>query len=314
LDVLGNTPLIMLDGHNQDHPSYTDPEYTERRHSIGRNGKGYQMGTPIPGLEYTQSENDLWGLIWDNLHPKLMAQGCKEYKENFQKLVDEGLFNREQIPQLEDLNQFLNKKSNWRIKPVNGILSQREFLNCLAFRTFCSTQFIRHPSRPDYTPEPDILHEFMGHIPMFADKKVCDISQLIGQLSLGATDEQIVQLGAIYWFTIEFGMCFEDGKRKFFGAGIAGSIKELANLESCPELRELDILNYPVPTDLCFQDIQPYFYCAKSFSHVLDQLETFSQEFDRPFGLTYNVKENSYELDREINMGEMPNQPTGICF
>lgn len=51
------------------------------------------------------------------------------------------------------------------------------------------------------------MHEIVGHIPMFCDPVVCDISQQIGLLSLGATDSQISQLGHLYWFTIEFGAC-----------------------------------------------------------------------------------------------------------
>lgn len=132
---------------------------------------------------------------------------------------------------------------------MNGILSQREFLNCLAFRTFCCTQYIRHHTKPEYTPEPDILHEFMGHVPMFADPKVCDISQLIGQLSLGATDQQIAILGSIYWFTIEFGVCIEEGKNKFYGAGIASSYGEIGHMVKSTDLRKLDLIGCPPPVN-----------------------------------------------------------------
>lgn len=189
LDKLGKVLQSPGDGLNQDHPGFIDKIYKERRNLIADNGDNYKMGEAIKGFEYDQNETNLWGFIWDKLYPNLMEHGCKEYKDNLKKLVDGGYFKRDEIPQLEDLNQYLKKTTNWRIKPVNGILSQREFLNCLAFRTFCCTQYIRHHSKPEYTPEPDILHEFMGHVPMFADPKVCDISQLIGQLSLGASDQ-----------------------------------------------------------------------------------------------------------------------------
>ena len=62
---------------------------------------------------------------------------------------------------------------------------------------------------------------------MFADKDVADISQEIGLLSCGAQAESVRRLGAIYWYTIEYGSHLENGKPKAYGAGIASSIGEL---------------------------------------------------------------------------------------
>lgn len=314
LDLMGNVLQSPDDGLNQDHPGFTDKEYLQRRNLIAENAKGYKMKTPIPNFDYNENETGLWTKIWDALHPKLLEHGCKEYITCFNKLVEAGLFKRDTIPQLEDLNQFLQRESNWRIKPVNGILSQREFLNCLAFRTFCCTQYIRHHSNPEYTPEPDILHEFMGHVPMFADKQVCDISQLIGALSLGASDAQVALLGAIYWFTIEFGTCLEDGENKFYGAGVASSYGEIDNMVSCEDIRELDLINNPPPVKFIVQDVQPFYYQAKSFQDVIIQLEDLSDSLYRPFHTTYDFRTNSYSLDRAVIMKDQPQEIEGLAF
>lgn len=67
---------------------------------------------------------------------------------------------------------------------------------------------------------------------MFADPDVAELSHQIGLMSLGASDKQIAQLGALYWYTLEFGACKEGSKKLGYGAGIASSIGEIEHLMS----------------------------------------------------------------------------------
>jgi len=84
---------------------------------------------------------------------------------------------RDRVPQLQDFNQYLMETTEFQIKPTAGLLTSRDFLNALAFRVFNSTQYIRHPASPFFTPEPDIVHELRGHAPMFANAEFAEISQ-----------------------------------------------------------------------------------------------------------------------------------------
>jgi len=201
LNLIGKVLLAVNETEGSDSMQFKDPEYRKRRDEIARLSYLHLFGQPIPQIDYTKEETEVWTYCYKKLRKLHKKSMSRRFEEQIVKLEKEFDFSK-RIPQLGELDSYLTAETQFRIRPTHGILSQREFLNAFAHRVFCCTQYIRHPSNPEYTPEPDIVHEIIGHIPLFADKEVADLSHEIGLLSLGASDKEVAQLGALYWYTL----------------------------------------------------------------------------------------------------------------
>jgi len=304
MDQMGKETLWEGDGIQMtDHPGFNDKEYKNRRDFISKVAHDYHIyDKEIPRIKYTDTETAVWKHCYDRLKKYYEHGAWKEHNESLEKFEKYWGYAPNNIPQLEDISSYLRNKTGWRLRPVAGLLSQREFLNGLAFKVFHSTQYIRHHSKPDYTPEPDIIHELMGHAPMFADTDFSEFSQMIGLASLGCPEKYLPRLATIYWFTVEFGMCLEDGKRKAYGAGILSSFGEFEwALSDKPKFLPLDWEEIAENhRDFPISSVQPYYFLAESFGDAKKKISEYADKIPRPFNWFYNSTTESIEVDRKI--------------
>ncbi|KAF7729852.1 hypothetical protein EC973_003586 [Apophysomyces ossiformis] len=296
LDTFAEKVLEMGEELSSDHPGAKDPVYRARRAEITRIAKTFRTGMIVPEIEYTAEENETWGKVFRQLTSMYPTHACREHQYVFPLLVQNCGYSDKQIPQLEHISRFLKDCTGFTVRPVMGLLSSRDFLNAFAFRVFYSTQYIRHSSKPFYTPEPDVCHELLGHVPLFADPDFADFSQEIGLASLGASDEDIEKLATIFWFTVEFGLCRQDGEIRAFGAGLLSSFGELEYcLSDKPELRPFEpaktaIQKYPIT------EFQPVYFVAESFKDAQEKVREFAANMNRPFSVRYNALTQSIEV------------------
>ena len=129
-------------------PGFHDRDYKLRRASLAAIARTHVPGTPPPFVAYSSDETAVWSEVFAAASRLYPLAACPEFLRALPALG----FTDSAIPQLRDVSETLERKTGWQVRPVAGLMHPRDFLAGLAFKTFHSTQYTRHASRPAYTP------------------------------------------------------------------------------------------------------------------------------------------------------------------
>jgi phenylalanine-4-hydroxylase len=254
----------------QNHPGFHDPEYRARRNAIAARAVAWRPGQPLPRIEYTDGETEIWRRVSAELADKHRRRAHPEYLAAKERL---GL-PADRIPQLDEVSAALGRLTGFGYVAAPGLVELREFYSSLGDRVFHSTQYVRHPSEPLYTPEPDVIHEVLGHGNQLASPRFAALTQAAGAAAARAERDETVQVIAdIFWFTMEFGVMWHARALKAYGAGILssyGEMDEFTEMEIRPlDLHDMATLNYDITA------YQPILFAAESVDHMEDVVGTF---------------------------------------
>ena len=256
--------LVQL---GREHPGFRDAEYRARRNAIAHIAQQHRFGDPVPPAPYTEAEQEVWRTICMLLEPVQQRTVCCELLS----MQKEFPLDATRIPQLEELNPRLRSMTGFSMQPVMGLVKARTFVEHLAQNIFLSTQYIRHHSRPLYTPEPDVVHELIGHAAALAHPRIAAANVCMGNAALTATASEMTRLERVYWYVLEFGLVEEGNEVRAFGAGLLSSAGELEQMRRGPELRSWD-LDAIAATDYDPTQMQPWLFVAPSFDRLLSDL------------------------------------------
>lgn len=258
------------------HPGEHDQEYIKRREylfDLCRKHRLEELGPPV--IEYTPEETRIWrevSPLLDELHVK---HASSIYLQAKRKL---GISDRE-IPQLRFLSDEVKKVTNMHLVPAEGPIPYRTFYKYIGKRGFPVTQFIRHGSHPEFTPEPDMIHDCIGHVPPLMNQDYAELLVLIGKAASISNDgAHVLALKRFSWFSIEFGLIEEQGEVKVFGAGILSSTGEIPHsLFSKEVTRRPFVTDTVISTDYDPSQMQKDFFIAPSFAFLRAEAEKLVQ-------------------------------------
>ncbi len=258
-----------------DHPGFTDPRYRARRDDLAGLAARWSPGEPLPAPGYTDEEHEVWATVSAALADLHERHACGAFLAGKEQL---GLPS-DRVPQLAEVGERLQPVGGFRYLPVAGLAPLWDFYGSFAEGIFWSTQYLRHPSVPLYTPEPDVIHEVIGHANQLAAPGYAEMYRLVGA-AVGRTcsDDALRFLSHVFWYTMEFGVVRERGRLKAFGAGILSSVGETAAFSEV-EVRPADFLAMG-RADYDITRFQPVLYCWSSPAAMEDGLSSFLASFD----------------------------------
>jgi phenylalanine-4-hydroxylase len=180
---------------------------------------------------YSEDEHTLWRRLYARQLALIPNYACDEFSEALERLnFGEG------VPRFELINSMLKPATDWELVAVPGLVPDLTFFDHLAHRRFPVTVWLREPAEFDYIVEPDVFHDFFGHVPMLFNPVFANYMQAYGKGGIKAHAQGAIEmLSRLYWYTVEFGLIDTPRGLRTYGAGILSSGGEIAYCIESPE-------------------------------------------------------------------------------
>ena len=238
--------------------------------------------------EYDADEDAIWNELFDRQMQILPGRACSAFMAGLDRLS----LGNGGVPSFERLSRELGAMTGWSVVPVPMLIPDHVFFWHLANRRFPAGNFIRTRETMDYIQEPDVFHDVFGHVPLLTDPVFADYMQEYGRAGWKAMrHNRLKALGALYWYTVEFGLILEQGEPRIYGAGIlSGPTEAKFALEGQSPNRIMLNVDRVMRTDYVISDLQPTYFVIESFEDLYHQ--TVERDFDRLYrnlsaGFTY---------------------------
>jgi phenylalanine-4-hydroxylase len=216
---------------------------------------------------YSAADHALWRTLYRRQSALLPRYACPEVIAATARL-DAG----SAIPNLARASEMLFRATKWQLVAVPGLIPDDVFFDHLAHRRFPVTVWIRRLDEIDYLVEPDIFHDFFGHVPMLLDPMFADYLAAYGRKGVEASALDATKfLARLYWYMVEFGLIATSAGPRVYGAGILSSKGETvyAVEDQRPHRIAFD-LERVMRTDYRIDAFQETYFVIDSFAQLFE--------------------------------------------
>ncbi len=226
--------------------------------------------------DYSSEDHRIWDDLFARQSQLLPGRAASAFMAGLEKL-DLG---KGGVPEFGRMSEELDKLTGWTVVPVPMLIPDHVFFWHLANRRFPAGNFIRTRETFEYIQEPDVFHDVFGHVPMLTDPTFADYMQEYGKAGWKAMRyNRLKALGALYWYTVEFGLIQEGDDLRAYGAGIlSGPTEVVYAVEANSPNRIMLNVDRVMRTDYVISDLQPTYFVIESFEDLFRQ--TVERDFD----------------------------------
>ena len=219
--------------------------------------------------DYSAEEHAVWAALYTRQLALLERYAAPEVLQGARSLGASAT----QIPRFERVNRVLAAATGWQMVAVPGLIPDQSFFEHLANRRFPVTVWIRRRDELDYLVEPDVFHDFFGHVPLLTNAVFARFMQAYGEAGpkAMAVPGGLRMLSRLYWYMVEFGLIRTALGLRAYGAGILSSKGETVySVESREPQRLRFELTRVMRTDYRIDSYQRTYFVLDSYQQLFD--------------------------------------------
>ena len=228
---------------------------------------------------YSAEDHDIWRTLYARQIQLIERYAAPEFVAGTHALNA----SPDRIPRIDDTNRILAAATGWQIVAVPGLIPELNFFQHLANKRFPVTVWIRRRDELDYLSEPDIFHDFFGHVPLLTNPMFARFMQAYGEAGPKAiAGNGLKMLARLYWYMVEFGLIATPQGLRAYGSGILSSKGETVYCVESPVPSRIKFdLTRVMLTDYLIDDFQQTYFVIDSFEQL------FRAGYDTDFAPIY---------------------------